>query len=93
MSCDDGARCWRQISVVDIFSNFLKHHDRLAWLKWVEAAKAQEILKKESPQHHCCTLYKEENVGSDANGENGSEKREATSKTEIVNQLQLDVSA
>ncbi len=59
----------------------------------MDAAKAQEILKKKSPQHHCCTLYKEENGGSDANGENGSEKREATSKMEIVNQLRLDVGA
>ncbi len=59
----------------------------------MEAAKAQEILKKESPQCHCCTLYKEENGGSDANEENGSEKWEATSKTEIVNQLRLDVGA
>jgi arginine-tRNA-protein transferase len=59
------------------------------WLKWVDAAKAQEILKKESPQRHCCTLYKEENGGRD---ENGKEQRQA-STTNIVNQLRLDVGA
>jgi arginine-tRNA-protein transferase len=58
---------------------------------WVDAAKAHAILMRDSPEHHCCTLDKNENSngGNDING-----KLQTPTTAEIVNhQLRLDVGA
>ena len=51
--------------------------------KWVDAAKAQDLLLKDSPERHCCTLYKEKS----------SVKNSSEQLNSVMNEVQLDVGA
>jgi Arginine-tRNA-protein transferase, C terminus len=36
--------------------------------KWVDAEVAKAIIQKDSPEHHCCTLYKAKDASDKTNG-------------------------
>jgi len=64
--------------------------------KWVDADKAQETLVKNSPQRHCCTLYKASDDETSNHGNDiyrGQQQQQSSVSSQVVNQLRLDVGA
>ena len=59
--------------------------------QWVDAAVAQERLLQESPQRHCCTLYKSMNDETNSHDETNNEQQVVPDQ--VWNQLRLDVGA
>jgi arginine-tRNA-protein transferase len=55
--------------------------------KWVDAQQAQETLLQDSPERHCCTLYK----SNDEKEMNGNKRPNARVSREVLNQVRLDV--